>query len=213
LLDEIEKAHPEVFNILLQVFEDGRLTDGKGKTVDFRNTIIIATSNIGSAVILDSLKSAKTQNQISLPKSKGLIKMKEDTKVKSVESNWEEVKIKLFDLLKQSFRPEFLNRIDEIIVFKPLKEKELENIVKLLMEQTKRLLKAQGIELIISELVYFQLARLGYDPQFGARPLRRVIQREIENPLSTKILAGEFSTNDKVLLEYKDNIFMFSKIK
>ncbi len=189
LLDEIEKAHPDVFNILLQILEDGRLTDGKGRTIDFKNTIIIATSNIGSNLILDQIE-----------------------KQNMTDSEWNKLKEQLLDLLKKTFRPEFINRIDEIVMFKPLSKEEVAKIIELMLEKTKRLLRAQGLDLIISKKAINRLAELGYDPQFGARPLRRVIQREIENPLSEMILKEEFKKGDKIKVELKENKFMFTKI-
>ena len=187
LLDEIEKAHPDVFNILLQILEDGRLTDGKGKTVDFKNTIIIATSNIGSDLILEKIK----QQSIS----------KED--------DWENLSEDMMDKLKQTFRPEFINRIDEIIMFKPLTEKELEEIIRLLLAKTAQLLSAQGIDMKVSDKAVAELARLGFDPQFGARPLRRAIRREIENPISTSLLAGEFKKGQTIKIDLEKNRFTF----
>ncbi|MFQ5493159.1 MAG: ATP-dependent Clp protease ATP-binding subunit [Candidatus Dojkabacteria bacterium] len=216
LLDEIEKAHPDVFNILLQVFEDGRLTDGKGRTVDFRNTIIIATSNLGSSIILESLsdqkKGVKQEIKPKKESGKGLIKMKDDkSEVKSDSgTKWGDLLDNLKELLKNSFRPEFLNRIDEVIVFKSLDENQLEEIVRLLLDKTKRLLRSQKLELEVSDSAVRELARLGFDPQFGARPLRRIIQRELENQVSTRILTGEFVEGDKIKVDFKQG-FKFSK--
>lgn len=212
LLDEIEKAHPDVFNVLLQVLDDGRLTDGKGRTVDFKNTIIIATSNIGSSLILESIGSKQPgKSHTKAAKSTGLIKMKADTEKETPgETDWQEMKNKLMEILKSSFRPEFLNRIDEIIVFRALMKAELAEIVKLLLEKTKRLLKAQKIECEFTDRAVMRLAELGYDPQFGARPLSRVIQREIENPISTRILDGQFKEGDKIKVDFTDQ-FTFTK--
>ena len=184
LLDEIEKAHSDVFNILLQILDDGRLTDSHGRTVDFKNTIIIATSNLGSSLI---------QEYADKP------------------DKFDELKDKLMDLLKSYFRPEFLNRIDEIIVFHALTSKQVQEIVKLLLEKTKRLLHSQGIKLEISEAAIKALAKEGFDPTFGARPLRRVIQREIENVLSEKIIKGEFKKGDTVVVDYKNGKYVFKK--
>ncbi len=188
LLDEIEKAHPDVFNILLQILEDGRLTDGKGRTVDFKNTIIIATSNIGSQVILDQIKQSKMS-----------------------EKEWDKLKEKLMETLKVHFRPEFINRIDEIVMFKPLTEEEVAEIIKLMIEKTRRLIRAQGMDIEISENAIKELARLGYDPQFGARPLRRIIQRKVENPISEMILKEEFKKGDKIKVDFKNDKFIFTK--
>ncbi|KXK27335.1 MAG: ATP-dependent Clp protease ATP-binding subunit ClpC [candidate division WS6 bacterium OLB20] len=207
LLDEIEKAHPDVFNILLQVFDDGRMTDGKGRTVDFRNTIIIATSNLGSDLILESLKGKKEEaaETEERPKSKGLIKMKDDRQTSAPQKgDWDKTKEQLQDVLRSSFRPEFLNRIDEVIIFRPLEQKDLLQIVRLLIESTRRLLHAQGITLEITDAALEKLAELGYDPQYGARPLRRIIQREIENEISRRILAGDFGEGSTVKVDYTD---------
>jgi len=203
LLDEIEKAHTDVLNILLQILEDGRLTDGKGRTVDFKNTIIISTSNIGADKILDYLK-----NKGSQKKEGNLIKFKKDT---ITEKSWEELKKELMDELKKTFKPEFLNRLDDIIIFHALDENQIMQIVELEIAKTFQLLKGQGINMDISEKAKNRLGDLGYDPQFGARPLRRVIQKEIENKLADKILSGEFKKGDKVNVDYKKDNFVFEK--
>lgn len=214
LLDEMEKAHPDVFNILLQIFDDGRLTDSKGRTVDFKNTIIVATSNLGSALILTALEKEKA-SVAEAKKSKvkevstSMIKMKKaEDKIERVD--WDNIKNDLMNVLKQSFKPEFINRIDEVIVFKALDEVQLRSIVDLLLEKTARLLHAQGIELKVTPAAVAELANLGYDPQFGARPLRRIIQRKIENPISGKILSGEFKSGDKIKVDFNDD-FVFTK--
>ncbi len=186
LLDEIEKAHPDVFNVLLQILEDGRLTDGKGRTVDFKNSIIIATSNIGSEIILEKLQNDKDYDTAQL---------------------YDE----MMNRLKKTFRPEFINRIDEVIMFKPLDKKELSEIIKLMIEKTKNLIKAQGMTLEVTERAIEELARLGYDPQFGARPLRRTIQREIENPLSSKMLEGVYRKGSKIVVDFAKGKFIFDK--
>jgi ATP-dependent Clp protease ATP-binding subunit ClpC len=179
LLDEIEKAHPDVHNILLQVFDDGRLTDGKGRTVDFSNTIIIATSNLGSELI---------QRNLSAPPGQKL--------------SYEELKEKLMEILRRHFRPEFLNRIDEIIVFHALTKEQIKDIVKLQLERVKRMARGQGIELEFDESLVEHLAEVGYRPEFGARELRRKIQTEVENPLAEALLSGEFSRGDQVRVRY-----------
>jgi ATP-dependent Clp protease ATP-binding subunit ClpC len=179
LLDEIEKAHPDVHNILLQVFDDGRLTDGKGRTVDFSNTIIIATSNLGSELI---------QRNLSAPPGQKL--------------SYEELKEKLMEILRRHFRPEFLNRIDEIIVFHALTKEQIKDIVKLQLERVKRMARGQGIELEFDESLVEHLAEVGYRPEFGARELRRKIQTEVENPLAEALLSGEFSRGDQVRARY-----------
>jgi len=215
LLDEIEKAHPDIFNILLQILDDGRLTDGKGRTIDFKNTIIIATSNLGSQLILESLQSSaevNPKNKKSSRKTNGIIKMKkeQEQEAESLNGKWDELKQKLMETMKSTFRPEFLNRIDEIIVFKPLLFEDIAEIIKLLLAKTQKLLHAQKIAVEFSNNTVSELARLGYDPQFGARPLRRIIQREIENPLSSAILEGKFNAGDKIKVDFKDS-FIFSK--
>jgi len=215
LLDEIEKAHPDAFNILLQIFDDGRLTDSKGRTVDFKNTIIIATSNLGSNIILDALSQQQKFEKVSKdkkPKSTNVIKMMKDTDKYKPPIKWSEVRSKLKEVLKQNFKPEFLNRIDETVIFKALEEEELVKIVKILIDKTRGLLHAQNMKLEISESAIVELARLGYDPQFGARPLRRIIQRKIENDISNKILSGEFVEKDTINVDFdKDKGFKFEK--
>jgi ATP-dependent Clp protease ATP-binding subunit ClpC len=201
LLDEVEKAHPDVFNILLQVLEDGRLTDGKGRTVDFRNTIIIATSNVGADKILDYIKKSK-----GVKNDGKLIKF--ESKKKSNDS-WEELQKELMEEMKKVFRPEFLNRVDDIIVFHALNEEQILQIVELELAKTSQLLKGQGIKMEITDNAKKKLAKLGYDPQFGARPLKRVIQKEIENKLADKMLSGEYKSGDKVKVDVKKDEFMF----
>ena len=164
LFDEIEKAHPDVFNVLLQVLDDGRLTDGQGRTVDFRNTVIILTSNIGSPLIFEGIQSGQS---------------------------YEAIRERVFGVLQQNFRPEFLNRLDEIVVFRPLAEEQIAAIVQIQLEAVRKRLAERRITLELSQEALDFLAQRGYDPVFGARPLKRVIQRELETPLARKILAGE----------------------
>jgi ATP-dependent Clp protease ATP-binding subunit ClpB len=168
LFDEIEKAHPEVFNVLLQLLDDGRLTDGQGRTVDFRNTVVIMTSNLG--------------NQL-----------------------WEGERVVSRDAINQvlqnHFRPEFLNRIDEIVVFHTLGREHLAEIVEIQLRRVKQLLADKGYNLQVSPEAREYLAEAGYDPTFGARPLKRAIQRELQDPLALRILAGEFSEGDTILVE------------
>ena len=188
LLDEIEKAHPDVFNILLQVLDDGRLTDNKGRLVDFKNTIIIMTSNIGSHLIQDNFKDLTDLNRDHVvAKTKG----------------------ELFELLKQTIRPEFLNRIDELIMFTPLKLDELRDIVSLQFKGVQTTLSEMGIEIEASDEALDWLSQLGYDPQFGARPLKRVIQKRILNELSKEILSGKIDKDSKIKLDVFDNQFVF----
>jgi ATP-dependent Clp protease ATP-binding subunit ClpB len=188
LLDEIEKAHPDVFNILLQVLDDGRLTDNKGRMVNFKNTIIIMTSNIGSHLIQENFKELDESNREEL-----VAKTKNE----------------LFDLLKQTIRPEFLNRIDELIMFTPLNRDELRDIVSLQFKGVQDTLSEMGIEIEASEEALDWLAQLGYDPQFGARPLKRVIQKKILNELSKDILSGKVDKDSKIKLDMFDNQFVF----
>ena len=188
LLDEIEKAHPDVFNILLQVLDDGRLTDNKGRTVDFKNTIIIMTSNIGSHLIPENFSHLTESNEQQV-----------------VEKTRNEV----FELLKKTIRPEFLNRIDEIIMFKPLSRDEIHGIVKLQFDRVKQMLVKNGIQLEITDNAITKLAEMGYDPQFGARPLKRVIQREVLNELSRMILAGKVNAEKPIRVDVKGDDFVF----
>jgi len=188
LLDEIEKAHPDVFNILLQVLDDGRLTDNKGRLVDFKNTIIIMTSNIGSHLIQDNFKDLNEINRDEIIAK---------------------TKTELFELLKQTIRPEFLNRIDELIMFTPLNRNELRDIVTLQFKGVQNTLAEMGIEIEASEEALDWLAQLGYDPQFGARPLKRVIQKRILNELSKEILSGKIDKESRIKLDVFDNHFVF----
>ncbi len=177
LLDEIEKAHPDVFNILLQILDDGRLTDAKGRTVDFSNTVIIMTSNVGSEYLMNLSK-------------------------EEFEKNYDKIKEQIMEELKKRFRPEFLNRIDEIIIFHPLAEEEIKRIVDLLISKLNKRLEERGIKIKLTEEAKTELAKRGYVPEFGARPLRRTIQREIETPLSVKILEGSVKEGDTVVVDY-----------
>ncbi|HVW12707.1 MAG TPA: ATP-dependent chaperone ClpB [Mucilaginibacter sp.] len=188
LLDEIEKAHPDVFNILLQVLDDGRLTDNKGRVVNFKNTIIIMTSNIGSNIIQENFQDYDEDN-------------KDEVIAKT--------KNQLFELLRQTIRPEFLNRIDEVIMFTPLSRDEIADIVKLQFAQLQKTLEEIGIQMDASEEALDWLAQLGYDPQFGARPLKRVIQKKILNELSKQILAGKVDKDSRIRLDMFDNQFVF----
>jgi ATP-dependent Clp protease ATP-binding subunit ClpB len=188
LLDEIEKAHPDVWNVLLQVLDDGRLTDNKGRVVNFKNTIIIMTSNIGSHIIQEHFEKVNEKN---------------------VDDVTEKAKIEVMTLLRQTIRPEFLNRVDEIIMFRPLMKKEIVGIVKIQLEQLKKLIAKNGIELKFSDYALEFLADQGFDPQFGARPLKRLIQKEIVNQLSKRILAGDIDKAHPVLVDVFDNTVVF----
>ncbi len=183
LFDEIEKAHPEIWNALLQVLEDGRLTDGQGHVVDFRNTVVIMTSNIGTEY-------AGKGGVLGFHKTK-------DEKPQ-VEKEWAEIET----ALKREFRPEFLNRIDETILFHALTREEIRSIVDLQMKEIAERLKEQSIQIELSQAARDHLAEIGYDPQFGARPLRRMLQRKIESPLSRKLLAGEFKAGDSIVVDF-----------
>jgi ATP-dependent Clp protease ATP-binding subunit ClpB len=178
------KAHPEVSNILLQLLDDGRLTDGHGRTVDFRNTIIVMTSNIGSGEILRMTEQGALDYEI-------------------------EAHIK--DKLKHSLRPELLNRIDETIIFHQLTPDDLTDIVDIQLGFLRKRLADRGLSIELSPGAKAALAEEGYDPQFGARPLKRIIQQRIENPLATKILGGEFEPGDNILIEYQGKSFTFSR--
>ena len=189
LLDEIEKAHPDVFNILLQVLDDGRLTDNKGRTASFKNTIIIMTSNIGSHLIQESFDDLDAINHDEVVSK---------------------TKVKVFDLLKKTIRPEFLNRIDEIIMFQPLNREEVKQIVRIQFEGLKDLLKQNNMTITATEEAIEWLSQLGFDPQFGARPLKRVIQKKVLNELSKQILAGKIVKDAEIELRLnKKNEFEF----
>jgi len=188
LLDEIEKAHPDVWNVLLQVLDDGRLTDAKGRVVNFKNTIIIMTSNIGSQLIQDAF---------------------EDVTEQTVDKATERAKVEVMNLLRQTIRPEFLNRVDEIIMFKPLMRKEITGIVQIQLNNLKKLVAENGIDLRFSNYALEYLAEQGFDPQFGARPLKRLIQKEIINPLSKRILAGDIDKTKPVMVDVFDGVVVF----
>ncbi len=180
LLDEIEKAHPEVFNVLLQLLDEGRLTDSKGRTVNFKNTIIIMTSNLGSHLIQEKMEFLNEENRDEI---------------------MGELRVRIFEMLKQSIRPEFLNRIDEIIFFKPLTMKELAQIVELQLRKVQSIVAEKNIRLNFTPDAKARLATIGYDPSFGARPLKRTIQKYVVNVLSQKILAGEVADGDEVMID------------
>jgi len=188
LLDEIEKAHPDVFNILLQVLDDGRLTDNKGRVVDFKNTIIIMTSNIGSHIIQENLAGLNEENQDEMV---------------------DKTKNEVMDLLKKTIRPEFLNRVDEIIMFKPLTRLETNDIVSLQFKGVKKMLQKNNITIDITNEAISKIADIGYDPLYGARPLKRVIQREVLNQLSKMILAGKLVPNERIIVDVDNGEFVF----
>jgi ATP-dependent Clp protease ATP-binding subunit ClpC len=193
LLDEIEKAHPDVFNILLQVLDDGRLTDSKGRTVDFRNTVIIMTSNVGAETL-------KRNRHVGFT-------------VGGESGAYSEMKTKVLDELKRTFRPEFLNRIDEIIVFHELKTEQIEKIVGLLASDLEQRLENQGITLTLTDAAKKQIAKEGYDPEYGARPLKRALQKKVEDRLSEELLKGNISKGSSVVVDYKDGQFVVTDEK
>ena len=191
LFDEIEKAHPEVFNILLQVLEDGRLTDSKGRTVDFRNTVVIMTSNVGA-------------QQIQRESSIGF------RITESEADSYQAMKEKVIEELKRTFRPEFLNRIDEIIVFHALNRQHISAIIEIMLKELRQQLAEKRIILEITDAAKELVADAGYDPDFGARPLRRAIQKMIENPLAELILQGKYNDGDTIHIDTKDGELAFS---
>jgi len=184
LFDEIEKAHPDVFNALLQVLDDGRLTDGKGRTVDFRNTVVIMTSNAGSDLIQEASRRGDDDERLK------------DT---------------LMDVLRHTFRPEFLNRVDETVVFKSLGKAEIGKIVDIQLKDLRRRLAERKLQLEVTPEAKAFLAERGYDPVFGARPLKRTIQRCIENPLAVDVLAGRYVEGDTIVVEPDGETLRFRK--
>jgi ATP-dependent Clp protease ATP-binding subunit ClpB len=190
LLDEIEKAHPDVFNILLQVLEDGRLTDNKGRVANFKNAIIIMTSNIGSDLIRENFARMTDINEEEVvEKTKGVV----------------------YELLKQSVRPEFLNRIDEVIMFKPLSRKDIGKIVELQINHIREMLSAQHIDLRVTPEAMRWLANEGYHPEFGARPLKRLIQKKVLRELSKQLLSGKVEQGSGIVLDVFDDVVVFRK--
>ncbi|MEH1780203.1 MAG: ATP-dependent chaperone ClpB [Nostoc sp.] len=184
LLDEVEKAHPDVFNILLQVLDDGRVTDSQGRTVDFRNTVIVMTSNIGSEHILD---------------------------ISGDDSKYETMRVRVMEALRSHFRPEFLTRLDDIILFHALSRTEMRHIIRIQLKRVENLLREQKIFFEISQSACDHLVESGYDPVYGARPLKRAIQREVENPLATKLLENTFISGDTIIIDKNENGLSFSK--
>lgn len=191
LFDEIEKAHPDVFNVLLQVLDDGRLTDGKGRTVNFKNTILIMTSNVGSDIIQDYM-----------------LKINENNRGQMLAG----AKKAVLEVLKRSVRPEFLNRIDEVIMFEPLTQKDIRGILMLQIRQIEKILEEQGITLGFSDKALEYLGSKGYDIAYGARPIKRLLQKELVNELATKLISGEISRNSSIEIDYKDEKLVFKNI-
>ncbi len=196
LLDEIDKAHPEIFNVLLQILEDGRLTDAQGRTVDFKNCVVIMTSNVGAPQI----------QREGGPGFRGV-----ESEQLDAQRTYERMKTHVMDELRRTFRPEFLNRVDEIIVFRPLTRDQIKAIVDVLMERVRREIRGQGMDLMATDAARELLAQEGYDPQYGARPLRRAIQRLVEDPLSDDMLRGKFSQGDEIVLDARDGRMVFEK--
>jgi ATP-dependent Clp protease ATP-binding subunit ClpB len=182
LFDEIEKAHPDVFNILLQILDDGRLTDSQGRTVDFRNVVIIMTSNVGSTYILEHAR-----------------------------DSWETVEQQVMQVLRSTFKPEFLNRVDDIVIFNPLGIEQIGSIVELQLKRLRKLLTDRNLTLDISDLAKKRLAEEGFDPAYGARPLKRAIQREIQNPLALAVLQGKFADGDRIIADVEGGQIVFRK--
>jgi ATP-dependent Clp protease ATP-binding subunit ClpB len=182
LLDEVEKAHPDVFNVLLQVLDDGRLTDGQGRTVDFKNTVIIMTSNLGSQMIQSM-----------------------------ADQDYQVVKLAVMGEVKSHFRPEFVNRIDEVVVFHSLDETNVKAIAAIQLEYLTKRLHALDIDVAMSDVALAEIANAGFDPVYGARPLKRAIQSEIENPLAREILAGNFVAKDKIVIDFVGGKMIFKK--
>jgi ATP-dependent Clp protease ATP-binding subunit ClpB len=189
-LDEIEKAHPDVFNILLQVLDDGRLTDNKGRLVNFKNTIIIMTSNLGSSIIHEKFDNIKPAEY---------------------ERAGEKAKMEVLELLRQTIRPEFLNRIDETIMFLPLTKENVKEIVSIQMNALKKQLKEKEINLVITDEAFNWIAETGYDPFFGARPVKRVIQKQVLNELSKALLSGTIDRSQNVVMDIFDGKIVFRK--
>jgi len=185
-LDEIEKAHRDVFNVLLQVLDDGRLSDNQGHTVDFTNTIIVMTSNIGSQEIQEITRAGGKQEEIN-----------------------EAVR----EQLESRFLPEFLNRIDEVITFHPLDAQQIHKIVSLQVHQLRKQIESAGMQLEVTEAAIDAVALMGYDPTYGARPLKRVIQQKLQNPLATELLKGKFSEGCLIRIDYRDGDFTFERIE
>ncbi|HNS67673.1 MAG TPA: AAA family ATPase, partial [Mesotoga infera] len=195
LFDEIEKAHPDIFNILLQIMDDGRLTDSQGRQVDFRNTIVIMTSNLGGEFI------NKTKTSIGFVES-----TRQDRE-------YESMKTSVLEEVKKTFRPEFLNRLDEIVVFHQLTKEQIKVIIDILMRDMRKRLKEKHLELVLSEKAQDFLVEEGFNPVYGARPLKRAIQKYVEDPLSEELLRGRFHEGDMITIELKNKLLVFTRKK
>jgi len=186
LLDEVEKAHPDVFNVLLQVLDDGRLTDGQGRTVDFRNTVIVMTSNLGSQMI-------------------------QEMAVEDTPEAYTRMKAAVMGVVQAHFRPEFINRLDDIVVFHPLEKSQIRQIARIQLSGLEKRLAERGMRLEVSEKALELLGNVGFDPVYGARPLKRAIQQQLENPLAQKILAGAFGSGDTIRVDAAGGQIVFDK--
>ncbi|MEO5629939.1 MAG: AAA family ATPase, partial [Thermomonas sp.] len=191
LLDEVEKAHPDVFNILLQVLDDGRLTDGQGRTVDFRNTVIVMTSNLGSQQIQDM--SDNSEGGVDSPEA------------------YMQMKAAVMGVVQAHFRPEFINRLDDIVVFHALDKQQIRQIARIQLRGLEKRLAERGITIELTDAAYALLANAGFDPVYGARPLKRAIQQQLENPLATKILSGDFGSGDTINVDAEAGKLVFAK--
>ncbi|MEE9595797.1 MAG: AAA family ATPase, partial [Acidiferrobacterales bacterium] len=201
LLDEVEKAHPDVFNVLLQVLDDGRLTDGQGRTVDFRNTVIIMTSNLGSDVIQEMI-AGDVQGRKSAAG---------DRLSGAAEESYGKIKEAVMEIVGNYFRPELVNRIDEIVVFRPLGREQLHRIAAIQVQYLRARLAARDMGLELTDRALDKLAEAGFDPVYGARPLKRAIQKAIENPLAQEVLAGKFGPGDIIIVDEREDTFMFAR--
>jgi len=199
LFDEIEKAHHDVFNVLLQVLDDGRLTDGQGRTVDFKNTIVIMTSNLGSPIIQEHFDRSRVRENAD----------KSDRAL--TRRRYKEMEKEIMAELKRHFRPEFLNRVDDVIIFQSLDEEDLARIVDIQLTRLEKRLAQQQLTLDVDKAAKNLLAKEGYDPQFGARPLKRAIQEQLLNPLSMRLLEGEFKPGDRIKVSARDGGLIFEK--
>ncbi|MDK2945161.1 MAG: ATP-dependent Clp protease ATP-binding subunit ClpC, partial [Mesotoga sp.] len=195
LFDEIEKAHPDIFNILLQIMDDGRLTDSQGRQVDFRNTIVIMTSNLGGEFI------NKTKSSIGFVESS------------HEEKEYEAMKTSVLEEVKRTFRPEFLNRLDEVVVFHQLTKDQIKTIIDILMNDMRKRLNEKHLKLILSEAAQEFLVEEGFNPVYGARPLKRAIQKYVEDPLSEELLRGRFQDGDLITAEVNNRVLIFKKKK
>jgi len=204
LFDEIEKAHHDVFNVFLQILDDGRLTDSQGRTVDFRNTIIIMTSNLGSPLILDFMRSARSD-------AMGTARGPRASSGGPPDESWNELEKQILTELRRHFRPEFLNRVDDTVLFKPLTLADIKKIVDLQLTLLRARLADRHITLDLTAAAKEHIAREGYDPVYGARPLKRFLQRALETPLSRQLISGEITDHTRVTLDFKKGELVFEK--